>query len=79
MTPEERDRLTRIEANYSHALDSIDELRSDLAALRVDVGDLVTILKAGRGAWALIAAAGAGLAALVGAIAWSAQHLRFVP
>ncbi len=58
MTPEERDRLVTLEANYTHAIDAINSLTIELKATNETVSDLVAALRAGRGTWHIFIALG---------------------
>jgi ABC-type bacteriocin/lantibiotic exporter with double-glycine peptidase domain len=72
MTPDERDRLVTLEANYKHAIDAIENLTVQLTNTNQQVADLVTALKTGQSTWRLLLALGT---LVIGALGLMSGHL----
>lgn len=68
MTPEERDRLTKVEAK-------LEGQEAWLRAIAADVSEIKEAAHMGRGAWVFILRLGAVVAALAAAAAWIFDHL----
>lgn len=68
MTPEERDRLVKVETK----LESMDDW---LRTIATDVGDIKKAAHMGSGAWWLLLRIGAVLAAIAAAFAWVFDRL----
>lgn len=74
MTPEERDRLTKAEAQLEEQRRVNDEIRETLKSLLAKVEALTAEANKGKGALAVIVTASGTLGAL---ISWAISHLTF--
>lgn len=63
MTPEEAERLARLEVQYAH-------LAADLSEVRTDVKALVTVATKARGGWLVLVAAVSVASAAATALNW---------
>lgn len=72
MTPEERDRLTKVEAQNEEQRRVIGEIRDDIRALLAKVEILTADANKGRGALAVLVTSGGVAGVFVG---WLASHI----
>lgn len=70
MTPDERDRLLRLELNAENQGFAIDRVSDKVDGLGDKVDALLKAAHMGQGAWWLLLRIGAVLAALIAAAAW---------
>lgn len=71
MSPEERDRLTRVEA-------SAETLREDMTELKADVKSILATLNQAKGGWKTLMAVGTVGGALGSIATWAISHIPFV-
>lgn len=68
MTPEERERLARLETNYQHISGKVDTMDGKL-------DQILTAAAMGKGAWWALLRFGGVLTLALGAGAWAYEHL----
>ena len=70
MSPEERDRLLRLELNAENQAMSVDRISDKVDRLDGKVDDLLKAAHMGQGAWWLMLRVGAVITAVISAAVW---------
>lgn len=72
MTPDERDRLARLEANFTHLKADVDEIKSDMKKVK-------DVVISAKGGWKVLVAIGAISGSVGAAIGKFAPFLTQLP
>jgi hypothetical protein len=70
VTPEERERLLRLEINFANMVMSSEKLADKVDGLDAKMDTLLEAANMGKGAWLLLLKLGAVIAAVAAAVAW---------
>lgn len=72
MSPDERDRLTKVEQQFA-------DLKEDVSKMDGKIDELLKTAHMGRGAWMFLLRLGAIVVALAAAASWAWDHIVAMP
>lgn len=75
MTPDERDRLVRLEGDVSRLHDDLGDLKAAVKELTAAQQETNRILAEARGGWRALVYIGSGCAAVGGLVTWAVDKL----